>query len=100
MNSLTYHLTNQAYNDLKNIAFYTKSQWGSNQMQIYIKEIDNSFAIIDKTPLLGQEIDYIRKGYFKYLVGKHLIFYRIVKENEILIVRILHQQMDVENYLS
>ncbi|PTS98145.1 type II toxin-antitoxin system RelE/ParE family toxin, partial [Flavobacterium sp. HMWF030] len=31
----------------------------------------------------------------------HLIFYKInIKENELEIIRILHQMMDIENHLS
>jgi len=44
---------------------------------------------------------YIKKGYFRSRVKSHFIFYRInLKRNKIEIIRILHQQMDVENRLN
>ncbi|MFT4184560.1 MAG: type II toxin-antitoxin system RelE/ParE family toxin [Rhizobium sp.] len=40
----------------------------------------------------------IREGYFKYLVGFHVIYYR-QQDMEIAIIRILHQRMDVSLHL-
>ncbi|NBP51350.1 MAG: type II toxin-antitoxin system RelE/ParE family toxin, partial [Actinobacteria bacterium] len=45
----------------------------------------------------GRPVD-LRDGYFKYPVGAHLVFYR-VSESELVIVRILHQRMDVSRHL-
>jgi toxin ParE1/3/4 len=41
----------------------------------------------------------IRKGYGKFSVGKHLIFYRTT-ERVLEIVRILHEQMDSPTHLA
>lgn len=40
----------------------------------------------------------IRKGYFKLRTGSHVLFFR-VGENDIEIMRILHQRMDVDRHL-
>ncbi|WP_081873974.1 type II toxin-antitoxin system RelE/ParE family toxin [Chryseobacterium sp. JM1] len=43
----------------------------------------------------------IRKEYFRSRVKSHFIFYKInLKENEIEIIKILHQQMDISSRLD
>ncbi|WP_205943954.1 type II toxin-antitoxin system RelE/ParE family toxin [Pedobacter xixiisoli] len=42
----------------------------------------------------------MRKGYFKSSVESHFIFYKINnKDNVVEIIRILHQQMDIDERL-
>ena len=61
--------------------------------------MDATFNEISRSPKIGTNIDYVRKGYFKYPAGKYLIFYRVI-DNEIEIVRILHHSMDVDSYIE
>jgi toxin ParE1/3/4 len=42
--------------------------------------------------------DDLRPGYRKYLVGSHVLFYRVTN-TDVVVVRILHQRMDVERHL-
>ena len=56
---------------------------------------------IFKNPKSGKDYNEIRKGYFRSRVKSHFIFYRInFKEKNIEIIRILHQQMDVESHIN
>ncbi|MHA1541284.1 MAG: type II toxin-antitoxin system RelE/ParE family toxin [Alphaproteobacteria bacterium] len=57
-----------------------------------------TFQKISSSPYLGKRIDEIKVGCFKYSIGKHFIFYKILEENEIKFIRILHQRMDIENH--
>ncbi len=45
-------------------------------------------------------MEHIRKGYRASKVKSHLIFYRISNEKLVEVIRILHEQMDVENRLN
>ena len=47
---------------------------------------------------LGRPYDDLRHGYFRYLVGSHAVFYRMVTAG-IEIVPILHQRMDFDRHL-
>ena len=94
-----FHLTRKAYEDLKGIAVYTQENWGKDQRIVYIKMMNDTFYELSDNPDLGRKIDNIRAGYYKYMAGKHLIFYRLVSGNNIEIVRILHQRMDIESHL-
>lgn len=96
-----FRLTAKANADLIGIAKYTEQKWGRKQRNIYLKQLDNAFRWLTKNPMAGIGCDYIRKGYRKYLEGKHLIFYRIVaRQTSIEIIRVLHQSMDVERHFE
>ena len=95
---MAFFLTQRAKADLKSIASYTQKKWGIKQRNTYLTQIDTAFHVLSDNPIKGFNYDYIRQGYFKYRVGKHLIFYRIVNL-DIEIVRILHERMDIEQRL-
>lgn len=97
---MSFYLTKQAKKDLKIIARYTEKTWGRKQRNIYLKQIDEVFFIISKTPDLGQNCGYIKAGYYKYRLQKHIIFYHHINYPEIEIVRILHASMDIPTHLS
>ena len=93
-----FQLTSRAKEDLKNIALYTENVWGVEQRNIYLKQIDHAFHIITRSPKQGRSCDYIRQGYYKYNIGKHIVFYRQISIKEVQIVRILHDSMDIPNH--
>lgn len=93
-----FRLTKKAVEDLRSIGRYTENTWGREQRNIYLARLDTCFSTIAKDPDIGLACDYIRNGYRKYHVGRHLIFYRQT-ESDIQIIRILHDQMDVESHL-
>ena len=96
---MRFQLTNRAKADLLEIAQYTEEKWGLNQRNAYISQIDEAFVSLARNYRLGVACDYIRKGYFKFFVGKHVLYYRIVDTSIVQIVRILHGSMDVERNL-
>lgn len=97
---MTFHLTRKAKEDLLEIAFYTQENWGTKQRNIYLKQIDDAFHLIAKFPNKGRSCDYLKQGYYKYMVGKHLIFYRQFNPKEIQITRVLHVSMDIAEQIN
>ena len=93
----TFELSKKALDDLKRIAKFTESRWGRTQRNLYIKQLDESFHLLAKTPLAGKSCDHIKAGYRQFLQGKHIVFYVEGTKSTITIVRILHQSMDVES---
>lgn len=81
------------------IGRYTRKQWGKAQQIRYLTQFDSAFHDLADKPDIGRACDDIRKGYFKYGVGKHVIFYRHTEKSQIEIVRILHGRMDIEQHL-
>lgn len=66
-------------------------------MKPYLSAIDRVFERLAENPQIGHSCDQIRAGYRKHVVGRHVVFYRVI-DTGIEVVRILHQNMDFERY--
>ena len=55
--------------------------------------------MLSKEPDLAHKIEDIKTGYFRYLHGKHAIYFKI-RNDDIFIIRVLHQQMKYELHLT
>jgi len=97
MNQLV--LSAKAKSDLIEIAKYTQLTWGQAQRNDYLKILDSLFKLLANDPEIGINCDYIREGYSKYPHASHVVYYKEHKNNQILIVRILHKSMDVNRAL-
>jgi toxin ParE1/3/4 len=93
-----FQLTNKAKSDLKAIARYTEKTWGLKQRNVYLSDLDECFSLLADSPDLGFPCDEIKQGYFKFYLGKHIIFFRRLNATT-QIVRILHERMDIERHL-
>lgn len=98
---MKYVISKEASKDLEKIWVYTFENWSQEQADRYFNLIIDEIENIAKDPLSGKDYNDIRKGYYRSRVKSHFIFYRInVKKKLIEIVRILHQQMDLESRLN
>ena len=95
-----FDLTVSAKADLMAIARYTQGRWGVKQRNAYLKEIDQVFRELASSPLMGKACNDVRSGYRKFPHGSHVIFYKRVSEELLLIVRVLHAAMDVDSNLG
>jgi toxin ParE1/3/4 len=95
---LAFFLTHKAKSDLISIARYTQKEWGIGQRDLYLRNLDKAFHELSELPGKGRKCDHIIFGYRSYRVGKHVIYFRQL-ENDIEIVRILHERMDVDRHL-
>ena len=91
-------LSPRAQRDVEAIWTYTVTTWGGQQAEVYILQLKSAVALIAANPLLGRACDNIRRGYFKYPSGSHVLFYRVGGDT-IDIVRILHERMDFKRHL-
>lgn len=92
-----YHLTNKAVEDLTNIWEYTVDSWSERQADDYYNMLIASFQKITENPrLFGLKYEEIAEGLRGYRANKHIIFYRILADGDILVIRILHQRMDLK----
>ncbi len=90
-----FSLTEAAKNDLKNIARFTQKRWGREQRNHYLKSLDDCFYQLSSNPAMGKACGEIRPGYHKFPTGSHVAYYRTKSNQQIEIVRILHENMDV-----
>lgn len=95
-----YTLTNKAVGDISKIWEYTYEVWSEAQADNYYQLIIRSCQAIANSPLIGKKYDKISIDILGFGVGKHIIFYRILKTKHIEIIRILHQRMDFKNRLK
>lgn len=90
-------LSPRAEADLEEIWLYTFKNWSLEQADSYHAAIVEAFDDLANGRKIGRPVD-IRDGYFKHSVGSHLVFYRLT-ESDLVVVRVLHQRMDVGRHL-
>lgn len=96
-----YHLTNKAVEDLADIWNYTFDEWSERQADEYYGMLITSCQKIATNPgLFGKRYDEIVDGLRAFKVGKHLLFYRILDDGDVEIIRILHERMDLRNRMG
>ncbi|MFN8701507.1 MAG: type II toxin-antitoxin system RelE/ParE family toxin [Rhodospirillales bacterium] len=95
--SRTCLLSPRAEADLEEIWLYTFKNWSLEQADSYHAAIVDAFDDLANGTKIGRPVD-IRDGYFKHPVGSHLVFYRLT-ESDLVVVRVLHQRMDVGRHL-
>jgi toxin ParE1/3/4 len=100
MKQLTYTISQRAIVDLENIWLYTVEKWSIEQADRYYTLLFNEIAFICSHMNAGKSMEHIRKGYRSSKVKSHLIFYRILNNATVEVIRILHERMDIENQLN
>ena len=91
-----YHLTKKAVQDLDTIWAYTLNTWSEQKADEYYSSLVETFAAIAKRPChLDKEYVEIHPGLYRRSCHKHLVFYRLVENGNVEIVRILHEKMDI-----
>ena len=94
-----YRIRSNVTSDLESIWLYTLEQWGVEQANTYLEAIIQRFDWLVDNPLLGKQRDDIKKGYYCFPEGMHLVFYTI-EDNQIEIIGVPHQSMDIVEYLT
>lgn len=95
----TYIISKKAVSDLEEIWLYTVEKWSAEQADRYYNLLFDEINYLCKNSNAGKSMEHVRKGYRASKVKFHLIFYKV--SNDIIeIVRILHEQMDIENRLN
>ncbi|CAA7627298.1 Toxin ParE1 [Candidatus Terasakiella magnetica] len=93
----TFRLSPRAETDLEDIWLYSFKNWSLEQADRYHNAIVEAFNDLATGRKGGRSVD-IRDGYFKHQVGSHMVYYRFT-EAGLVVVRILHQRMDVGRHL-
>jgi toxin ParE1/3/4 len=94
-----FYLSNKAVDDLNDIWDYTVKIWSEKQAENYYLLLMNSCQELANKPNLGKSYDAVEKNVLGFKTGEHLIFYQIVSQKEIEVVRILHGMMDIKKHL-
>ena len=98
-----FSITAAARNDLLQIGHYTEQKWGKRQERgqrnKYLRQLDDAFRLLARRPEIGKAVDQIKPEYKQLSQGSHLIFYKVSSDKQIVVVRILHNSMDVSRRL-
>ena len=98
---MKYKLSVKSLDDIEGIWVYTFKNWSEKQADRYLNLILAEIEFLSENPESGKDFRKIRKDYRCSKVKSHLIFFRLLEhKNEIEVIRILHQQMDIENRLD
>jgi len=91
-------VTPKAESDLIGIWVYTCEEWGVDQADKFLDLLDEGMKQLINHPSLG--IDYTRvfPGYRRLQVERHAVFYQVL-EPEVIVVRVLHEDMDAPERL-
>jgi toxin ParE1/3/4 len=92
-------VTDAAKQDLRDIAAYSRHQWGMAQERRYMQAFRDAFVRIRGNPASGAVRDDVRSGYRSMAVGHHIVFYRD-EPDRIFVLRVLHERMDIHGRLS
>jgi toxin ParE1/3/4 len=98
MKTLKVVFKEQAIFDLEDIWLYTLHTWSLRQADRYHSLILKEIEFLATDPKSGKDQRHIRAGYRSSKIKSHIIFYRI-SENELVVIRILHERMDIPNRL-
>lgn len=92
-----YKLSNAAKEDLIRIHHYGVQRFGMQQADAYFNSFFDHFEIIARTPFLFESVDFIKKGYRRFVCGSDAIYYK-VNNNVVEIMAIIGKQ-DLETKL-
>lgn len=95
-----YHISRKAVSDIDGIWEYTPITWSEEQAIKYYNQIYSEIQKLAESPIyLGKTYNHIRNGLMGLKVAHHIIFYRRRKDNDVMIVRVLHERMDYPRHL-
>ena len=97
---MRYSISEKANQDIEKIWLYTFENWSIEQADRYYNLILDEIEFISENFESGKPVDYLKKGYRASIVKSHIIFYQKSKRNIVEIIRVLHQNMDIENRIN
>lgn len=86
-------VTPKAESDLVGIWMYTCEEWGVDQADKYLDQLEGGMKQLISHPSLGADYAHVFPGYRRLQVEHHAVFYRML-ELGVLVVRVLHEDMD------
>lgn len=92
-------LTAEAQRDVDAIGTYTLEHWGSDQIIGYLSRIDDRFSAICIDRSQDRDASDIRPGLLSVQTGANVIFFHRRDDGDVVVLRILHQRMDLRRHL-
>ena len=93
-------LSPEAEKDLEKIYIYTFEKWGLKQADYYQDQLFDCMCQVCNNPHIGRVYEHSKYRYRRLTINKHLIFYRSTKDQKCIVVRILHERMDMDTHIK
>lgn len=90
-----YLLSPEASQDLVEIFEYTVQVWSVVQANKYVAQLRAHCQLIADNPRLGKREEWLPVRYLCRRVKKHVVLYRFDENGLVVIIRILHEAMDL-----
>ncbi len=96
---MLYKITPEADNDIIGIYIYGFQNFGEIQAEKYFSALEDCFQFLSENPLVCRERTEFKPPVRIHHHGRHLVVY-LIQDDRVLIVRVLHQSMDILKHLS
>ena len=100
MKKLEIKISSEVFLDLEKIWLYTLEKWSKEQADRYYKLIIDEFKFLKTNYNAGKSAEQIRSGYRVSFVKSHLVFYKIKNQQKLEILRVLHQSVNIDDWLN
>lgn len=94
-----YVLSGRAAEDIDDIADYGFSNFGVAKACEYGRGLEKCFENLADAPAIGLGADELAQGLRRYKYESHWVFY-IEKSDGILVIRVLHQNMNFDQHIG
>lgn len=91
--------TPKAENDFISIWQFTYHEWGEKKANEYLQGLEIALKLMCKNPLLYQERNEFEPPVRFLKFKRHICIY-VVKESEVIIIRALHEHMNIPHQLG
>lgn len=100
MKKLVLYVSSEALSDLEKIWIYTRKKWSKEQADRYYSLLIDEIHFLQLNYYTGKSTEYIRPGYRVSFVKSHIIFYKVLDDQKLEIIRILHQSVNIDKWLE
>lgn len=98
MSNLHLNISDNALEDIENIYLYSLYTWSEQQASVYVNTISETIMLLVDNPFIGKNVEGLTSSFRSFPVNKHVIFYHLNNEN-LTVIRILHENADYKNHL-
>ena len=91
--------TNAARQDLKNIFTYSIRKWGRQQAQRYSSQLKAHIQKLAEDAVFSKPVPDTQRNLRRSATGRHSVIFEQTDE-QILIVRVLHEAMDIPRHME
>ena len=95
----SYTLTDEAEQDLREIARYTLQKWGAKQLEIYRKALNKQLEAIGANEVIKKRFSPLTPDILYAKAGAHFIFYLQPEQEKPIVIAVLHEARDTVQHL-